>query len=96
MVRAAVPAVGGTGNHADFGHEPLAFTEPVARQPDHLLHHLVPRPLAPPGQGWHHAAPGRGRAVQSAVRSRCPRTRCPAMHRLGGGLDNEHAASESP
>lgn len=39
MVRAAVPAVGGTGNHADFGHEPLAFTEPVARQPDHLLHH---------------------------------------------------------
>jgi hypothetical protein len=62
MVRAAVPAVGEDGNHADFGHEQLAFTEPVARQPDHLLHYPVPRPLAlaPPGTS---AAPADGRAV---------------------------------
>jgi len=41
-----------TGNHADFGHERLAFTEPVARQPDHLLQHPVPRRLAY-SPAWH-------------------------------------------
>ena len=41
-----------TGNHADFDCERLASTEPVARQPDHLLHHPVPRPLAD-SPAWH-------------------------------------------
>ena len=94
MVRAAVSAVGEDGNHADFGHEQLAFTEPVARQPDHLLHYPVPRPLAlaPPGTSAAHL-PHRRTVARCSQRCGADAPGLPPSHaQVGGGPKNEHAA----